>query len=47
MPQHDVDAADAWQHEIFRRIASIDAGTATLIDRDELTRRMTERMRKA
>ena len=43
---YDDDAADAWDHEILRRLASIDAGTAKMIDRDELRRRMTARMRK-
>lgn len=36
----DVDAADAWDQEILRRLAQIDAGTAQLVDRDELRRRM-------
>ncbi len=36
----DVDAADAWDQEILRRLAQIDAGTAKLVDRDELRRRM-------
>jgi putative addiction module component (TIGR02574 family) len=40
----DRDAADAWDREILRRLAEIDAGTAKLIDRDELRRRMQERM---
>jgi putative addiction module component (TIGR02574 family) len=41
----DPDAADAWDGEILRRIGEIDAGTARLIDRDELRRRMRARMR--
>jgi len=40
----DTDAADAWDKEILRRLGEIDAGTATLIDRDELRRRMRERV---
>jgi putative addiction module component (TIGR02574 family) len=36
----DVDAADAWDREIVRRLAEIDAGTAKLVDREELRRRM-------
>lgn len=36
----DVDAADAWDEEILRRLARIDAGRARLVDRDELRRRM-------
>jgi putative addiction module component (TIGR02574 family) len=41
----DPDAADAWDREILRRLAQIDAGTAEFIDRDELRRRMQERAR--
>ena len=41
----DPDAADAWDREILRRLAEIDAGTAEFIDRDELRRRMQERAR--
>lgn len=40
----DVDATDAWDKEIQRRLAEIDAGTAKLIDRDEFRRRMRERL---
>lgn len=40
----DVDAADAWDQEILRRLAEIDAGTAKLIDRDEFRRRMRARI---
>ena len=40
----DKDAAEAWDAEILRRLAEIDAGTAQLIDREELRRRMRERM---
>ena len=36
----DPDAADAWDREISRRLDEVDAGTATLIDRAELRRRM-------
>jgi putative addiction module component (TIGR02574 family) len=39
----DDDAADAWEREILRRLAEIDAGTATLIDRDDFRRRMQAR----
>ena len=38
------DAADAWDREILRRLGQIDAGTATLIDREELRRRMRARI---
>lgn len=40
----DTDAADAWDREILRRLAAIDAGTARLIDKDEFRRRMQERI---
>lgn len=40
----DADAADAWDKEILRRLAEIDAGTAELIDRDEFRRRMQARI---
>jgi putative addiction module component (TIGR02574 family) len=38
------DAADAWDREILRRLAEIDPGTARLVDRHELRRRMRARM---
>lgn len=40
----DADAAEAWEQEILRRLAAVDAGTATLVDREELRRRMRNRM---
>lgn len=40
----DRDAEHAWDAEIQRRLAEIDAGTAQLIDRDEFRRRILERM---
>jgi putative addiction module component (TIGR02574 family) len=40
----DVDAGSAWDAEILRRLAEIDSGTAELVDRDELRRRMRARM---
>ena len=40
----DKDAASAWDTEIQRRLAEIDAGTAKLIDREELRRRMRARI---
>ena len=43
----DLDASDAWDAEIMRRLAEIDAGTARLVDRDELRRRIRERTRGA
>jgi putative addiction module component (TIGR02574 family) len=36
----DADAEPAWDAEILRRLAEIDSGTAELIDREELRRRM-------
>ena len=40
----DVDATEAWDMEILRRLVEIDAGTAKLIDRDEFRRRMQARI---
>ena len=40
----DHDAGDAWDKETLRRLAEIDAGTARLIDRDELRRRIRARL---
>ena len=40
----DPDAEKAWDSEILRRLAEIDSGTAKLIDREELRRRMRARM---
>jgi putative addiction module component (TIGR02574 family) len=40
----DLNAGDAWDKEILRRLAEIDAGTARLIDRDELRRRIRARL---
>jgi putative addiction module component (TIGR02574 family) len=40
----DTDAPDAWDQEVSRRLAEIDAGTAKLIDREELRRRMQGRL---
>lgn len=39
----DRDAEQAWDAEIQRRLAEVDAGTAQLIDREEFPRRMRER----
>ena len=43
----DKDAESAWDAEILRRLGEIDAGTAELIDREELRRRMKARMSRA
>jgi putative addiction module component (TIGR02574 family) len=40
----DPDTATAWDAEIARRVAEIDSGTAKLIDRAELRRRMQQRI---
>jgi len=39
----DKDAKSAWNAEILRRLNEIDAGTAELVDREELRRRMRAR----
>lgn len=41
----DADAEVAWDREIVRRLGEIDAGSAELIDRDELRLRMRVRPR--
>ena len=43
----DKDTESAWDAEILRRLGEIDAGTAELIDREELRRRMKARMSRA
>jgi putative addiction module component (TIGR02574 family) len=40
----DSDAAQAWDTEVVRRLAAMDAGTARLVDRSELRRRMNARI---
>ena len=40
----DPDAQEAWDVEIARRIADIDAGTANLVDRAEFQRQMQARL---
>jgi putative addiction module component (TIGR02574 family) len=42
----DPDAEAAWDAEIVRRVEEIDDGTAKLIDRDELRRRVQGRLRR-
>jgi putative addiction module component (TIGR02574 family) len=42
----DTQAAEAWDTEILRRFDEIEAGTATLIDREEFSRRMRERLNR-
>jgi hypothetical protein len=41
----DSSAADEWDAEIERRLGAIDSGSAKLVDRAELRRRMQQRMR--
>lgn len=36
----DADAAIEWERELLRRIAEIEAGTAVLVDRGELRKRI-------
>ena len=36
-----------WGREMPRRLDEIDAGSATLIDREELSRRMRERLKRS
>lgn len=40
----DFDVSDVWDLEIVRRLAEVETGTATLIDRDEFRRRMQDRI---
>lgn len=41
----DPDAAEAWDAEILRRVVEIDEGMATLIDAEEVSRRIRARVR--
>lgn len=43
----DPDAETAWDAEIVRRLAEIDTGAATLLDREEFRRRMRVRITHA
>lgn len=43
----DADAQSAWDAEILRRLAEVEAGSAQLVDREELRRRMKARMSRA
>ncbi len=43
----DPDAAEAWEVEILRRLDQVDNGTAKLVDREEMRRRMRARMANA
>lgn len=44
-PEQDVEKA--WDTEILRRLSEVDCGTATLIDRQEFSRRMRARISRA
>lgn len=43
----DADATEAWNTEIIRRIAEIDADTVTLINADEVTQKIRSRLGKS
>jgi putative addiction module component (TIGR02574 family) len=43
----DPDATDAWEAEILRRLDQIDEGTAKLVGRTELMRRIRDRLPSA
>ena len=40
----DEGVEDAWDEEIIRRIAQVDAGQAKLLSRDEFRRRLQDRL---
>ena len=42
----DADAIDAWDAELLRRLAEVEAGTATLMSRQEFRERIRERLAK-
>ena len=42
----DADTAQDWDAELSRRLNEIDLGTATLIDREEFSRRLRERLNR-
>ena len=42
----EADAQKAWDAEIMRRLGEIDAGTARLLDREEFTSRMRDRVQR-
>ena len=41
---NDGGAAEAWERDFSRRLLAIDAGTAKLIDREELRRQIKTRL---
>jgi putative addiction module component (TIGR02574 family) len=40
----DANASREWEEEILRRLDEVEAGTAKVIDREEFTRRLRERI---
>ena len=42
----DSSAAQAWDVEVLQRLDQIESGTATLIDREEFSRRIRERLNR-
>jgi len=40
----DADASREWEDEILRRLDEVEAGTARILDRQEFTRRLRERI---
>lgn len=40
----DADATEAWEKELLRRLAEVEAGTAMLVDREALRNRMRARI---
>jgi putative addiction module component (TIGR02574 family) len=42
----DANAAEEWDRELLRRLDEIESGTATLVDRQEFSRRMRERLKR-
>ncbi len=42
----DSDATHSWDAEVLRRLDEIESGTAALVDRDEFSRRMRERLNR-
>ena len=40
----DADAQDSWDKEIVRRIDELESDAATMIDRDEFSRRMRSKL---
>lgn len=43
----DAHVDEEWDNEILSRLAQVEAGTATLLDRDEFRRRMRARLGKS